>query len=174
MRTSTCTLVAPPTPLEALLDQDAQDLGSGSRAACRRPRPCRACRRGPPRARRPCADPARPLLGAEQLELHAFGRHGGGVDARRTDLGARRLGVDHPCRELLAAARRAGDQHAAVRGGDLVDRLAQLIDGGRVADHVERVAAPLAQLAILAPQTRRLERPVATRSSRSALNGFSM
>jgi hypothetical protein len=37
--------------------------------------------------------------------------------------------VHHPRRELLAAARRPGDQHAAVGGRYLVNRLAQLIDG---------------------------------------------
>ena len=60
--------------------------------------------------------------------------------------------------ELLAAARRTGDEHAAVGRRHLLDGLAKLVDGGGAADHLEAVGAPLAQLAVLAFQLRGFER----------------
>src|SRR6185437_15054481 len=59
---------------------------------------------------------------------------------------------------LLAAARWPGDQNAAVGGSHFFDGLAQLVDGDRAADHLKGIAAPLAHLAILAFEPRRLER----------------
>ena len=98
------------------------------------------------------------LLRAEQLELHAVRHHGGGVQHHERTFGARRFRVHDARGELLAAAGRSGDQHAAIGGRHLVDRLAKLIDGGRAADHLEGIAAPLAQFAVLALQPRGFQR----------------
>ena len=124
-------------PLEALLNQYAQDLSLRLkrhvgdlvdiyRAVMRLFQRADLARSGA------CA-----LLGAEQLELHAVRHHSGGVQHDERPVGAERFRVHHPGRELLAAARGSGDQHPAIGRRNLVDRLAELIDGGRLADHLE-------------------------------------
>ncbi len=91
-------------PLETLLDQHAQDLGLGlerhvgdfvdiERAVMRFLQRADLARTR-----------ARPLLGAEQLKLHAVGHHGGGIQHHERTFGAGRLGVHHPGGKLLAAA----------------------------------------------------------------------
>ena len=81
---------------------------------------------------RPCA----PLLAfdAEQLDFHVLRRDRGGVDHDERRVGARRMGMDRARGKLLAAARWADDEDAAVGRRHLLDRLAQLIGGRRVAD----------------------------------------
>ena len=80
MRTSTSRGSMPPTRVEILIDQHAQDL------ALRFPRHIgdlvddRACRHAPPRARRPCGCVPVRWLGAEQLHFHRLRR-----DRRRVD-----------------------------------------------------------------------------------------
>ena len=73
-------------------------------------------------------------LDAEQFDLHVLRRDGGGVDHDERPVGARRMRVNGARGELLAAARGADDQDAAVGRRDLLDGLAQLIGGRRMAD----------------------------------------
>ena len=61
-------------------------------------------------------------------------------------------------RELFTGTRRSADQHPAVGWCQLVDLVAQLIDGGRLADHVLALCRALLELLDLAAQIVRLER----------------
>jgi hypothetical protein len=126
-RTSTRTVLAPPDPLERLVDEHAQDLGLGAgrhvgdlveeedAAMARSKRPG-------------SIPPAR--LAAEQHLLHRVGRDRGRVDHDEGSGGARAVAVDVARRDLLAAARRPLQHHAAVRAGDLVELRAQRAEGG--------------------------------------------
>ena len=113
MRTSTATFWPAADALEVLLDQHAQDLAlrlqrhvgdlvDVERAAVRFLESADLAR------------PAGAILGAEQLLLDAVGRHGRGVEHDERPVGAMRLAMDDARGELLAGARRAADQDAAV------------------------------------------------------------
>ena len=109
-------LVGAAHALERLLDQNSQNLVLGlarhvgdlvdkQRAAVRLFQ---------------CADlaalPVGHLFHAEQLELHALRHHRRRIDHDERPVGASGLGVDGTRGQLLARARRADDENAAVRG----------------------------------------------------------
>ena len=43
--------------------------------------------------------------------------------------------MQHSCRQLLATTRWTGNQNTAICGGVFLNRLSQLIDNGRIANH---------------------------------------
>ena len=100
------------------------------------------------------------LLDAEQLDLHALGRDRGGVDDDERPAARGRTAREMARGQLLAGARRADDQDAAVGRRDLLDRLAQLVDRRRAADHAGRHRRERLELLDLALEPRGLERAV--------------
>ena len=143
--------------LEALLDQDAQDL------ALRLPRHVgdlveveRAAMRLLERA--DDAGRARAVLDAEQLLLHPVRRNRGGVEDDERAVHPQRGFVNRTGDQFLARARRPRDHDAAVGRRDPFDRLLQMVDGDRRADEAAGVAGPFAQVAHFAAQLRRLQR----------------
>ena len=60
--------------------------------------------------------------------------------------------------DLLARARRAGNQNPAAGRRHPLDLLAQLVDRRRDADEVELASGAQPQLLVFAPQLRRLDR----------------
>ena len=129
----------------------------------------------------PCASSSAPIFGlpavaaldAEQFDFHPLRRDRGGVDHdERASPAPNGRGWCAP--QFLAGAGGADDEDAAVGRRDLLDRLAQLIDGGRASDQRRGRRRVLLELL-----TSRLNREFssarsATSTSRSALNGFSM
>ncbi len=120
------------------------------------------------------ARPARAVLGAEQLFFHAVRRHGGGVDDDERPVGAMRLLVQQARGKLLACARRAADQDAAVGRRQAIDGASELVDGRRLAHHFGRDGRTF-----LSSRTSRFNDEASsarsvTSTRRSALNGFSM
>ncbi len=101
--------------------------------------------------------PAVLALLAEQLQVHALRRHAGGRDGHELALGALAGHVDHARHQLLARARRAGDQDAAVGRRDLDDHLAQLLGRLGMADQAVRRQGLHAQAAVLPAQGGRLQ-----------------
>lgn len=143
MRTSTLTLGAA-DPLELLLDQHAQDLvlrlarhvgdfidvENAAVGLLQR------------------ADLALGAVGfgAEQLDLHAFGRDVGRTQRHERRALARRQRVDGARGEFLARTGRTDDHDAAVGRRDAFDCLAQLAHRRRHADQVEGFAAALLEV----------------------------
>ena len=115
----------------------------------------------------PCARSKVPILrgapsllafAAEQLDLQPVGPHRRAVDRDERPLGAARARVQQAADDLLAGARRAGDQHPAAGRRHPLDLLPQLVDRRRRADQVELAAGAQPQFGIFAPQLRRLDR----------------
>ena len=67
-----------------------------------------------------------------------LGHDGGGIDDDERPAGARGQRVNGARGKFLAAARGADNEHAAVGRPDLLDRLAQLVGGGRTPDQRRR------------------------------------
>ena len=97
---------------------------------------------------------------AEQLGLEPVRLHRGAVDGDKGVAGAARPGMDQARGHLLARPGGAGDQHAAVGGGDLVDQHLELGNRGRVAHHLALVARFQFQFLHFALETRRFQRPL--------------
>ena len=89
-------------------------------------------------------------LDAEQLDLHVLGSDGSRVDHHERSVGAGGERVNGAGGKLLAAARGPNDEDAAVGRPNLLDRLPQLISGGRAADHARRDRGELFELTHLA------------------------
>ena len=98
------------------------------------------------------------VLGAEHLLLDAVRRHRRRIENDERALGTRRLHMDDAGGQLLAGAGRAADEDAAVGRRHAVERIAQLVDGRRLPDHVSAEARALAQLLHLALELRGFER----------------
>ena len=135
MRTSTDTFWAPPTrwnfcststrsTLPCVSHRHVGDFVDVERAAVRF------------LERADLARAARAVLGAEQLLLDPVRRHGRRVEHDERPVGALRFLMHDAGGQLLAGAGRAADQDAAVGRRHAVDRVAQLVDGRRLADHV--------------------------------------
>ena len=141
MRTSTATLVDAADALEGLIDQHAQDLVLRlARHVGDLVDEQRAAMRLLQRADLALLGAVR-LLDAEQLDLHALRRDRGGVDDHERPVARGRQRVQMARGQLLAGARGADDQDAAVGRRDLLDRLAELIDRRRSADQGRSAAA---------------------------------
>ncbi len=97
------------------------------------------------------------VLGSEQLLLDAVRRHRRRVEDDEGPVGAVGLQVNDAGGELLAGAGGATDQDAAVGRRYAVERAAQMVNGGGLADHFRRHRRALAQLLDLALQLRGLE-----------------
>ena len=92
-------------------------------------------------------------LGAEEFHLHAFWRDVGGIDDDERAVRTRRAGVNHPCRQLLAGAGRAGDHDAAIGRRHAGHGLAQAVRcGGRAHElhRLDRTALKIGHLALQA------------------------
>ena len=100
------------------------------------------------------------LLDAEQLDLHEVGRDGGRVDDDKRPIRTCRKPVQMASGKLFARARGPDDHDPAVGGRDLLDRLAELVDRRRTADHADRHGRERLQVADLALEARGFERPV--------------
>ena len=98
------------------------------------------------------------VFGAKQLLLDAVWRHRRRVEDDEGGIGPRGLHVNDAGGKLLARARGAADQNAAVGGRHAIDRVAELVDGRGLADHLGAEARALPQLLHLALQLKRLER----------------
>ena len=148
----------PPYPLESLLLQRAHDL------ALRLERHVRHFVEEQGAAMRTLerADLARravdPRLGAEQLDFEPFGAHRRAVDRNKGALRSPGARMQKTPDNLLARARRAGNQNSAAGRRHPLDLLPQLVGRRRDADEVEVASGPKPQLLVLAPQLRRLDR----------------
>ena len=100
----------------------------------------------------------RPGVDAEQFALHALGSDRRRVDDDEGTLGAHRMGVDQPRRQLLAGARGTGDQHPRIGGTDPLDDPPQVGDHGGGADEPVGRAGARAQVADFALEPRGLQR----------------
>ena len=94
----------------------------------------------------------------EQLGLEPIRLHGGAVDGDKGIAGAARTGMDQTRGHFLARTGGAGDQHAAVGGGDLVDQNLELGDGRGIAHHFALVARLQLEFLHFALETRRFQR----------------
>src|SRR5207249_378285 len=95
------------------------------------------------------------LLVAEQLALDQVGRDRAAVDREERKLLAPRQLVDRACRDLLAGAALAAQQHGGGGRRDARQLVVQRLHRRRVADHVAEAADAaqlIAQLADLALQ----------------------
>ena len=146
-------------PLEILIDQHAEDLRLrlqrhvGDFIEIERA-PVRLFER---------ADTSRPVGGrfdAEQLALHVLGRDRGRVEDDERTVGAHRVGVDEARRQLLARPGGAGDQHPRIGGPQPLDDALEIDDRRGGADDAIGRARARAQVADLAFQPRRLQRPL--------------
>ena len=93
-------------------------------------------------------------LATEQLDLHAFRRHGRGIDHHERQLRALGIQVDQPGHDLLANPRRAGDQHPASGRRHPLDGGAHLLDRRGLADQLQILADFQLELGILPLQPR--------------------
>src|SRR5438128_4930925 len=100
-----------------------------------------------------------PLLVAEQLGLDQLLGDGRAIDLDEGALAARRLHVDGPRHQLLAAAVLAVDQHAAGGGRGGRDLVAERADRGALADDLGALLEARAQGRVLALEPRVLEGP---------------
>src|SRR5205823_14252197 len=74
---------------------------------------------------------------AEQLDLEPFGAHRCAVDRHEGPLRPPRTRVQEPSDDLLAGARRAGDQNPAAGRRRPLDLLPELVGCSRGADEIE-------------------------------------
>ena len=100
----------------------------------------------------PGADLVAALLLPEQLLLDALGGHARGADDDERRVGARRPLVEQARGDLLARSGRAGDQDAAARRGDALDRGADVVDDGAAAGQLGLDPGALAQFLVVAAQ----------------------
>src|SRR3546814_6434662 len=75
-----------------------------------------------------------------------------GRDPHERTGGSRRPLVQEPGRHFLAGARRAGDEHPAARGGDALQRGADIVEDGRGAGQLGLDPGTGAQFLVLALQ----------------------
>src|SRR5204863_6619313 len=101
----------------------------------------------------------RALLVAEELGLDQLLRDRGAVDLDERPLAPRRPRVDGARDQLLAAAVRAADEHAARGRGGGGDLLAEPADRRALPDDLGALGEALAQDGVLAREPRVLERP---------------
>src|SRR5271169_6555711 len=99
-----------------------------------------------------------PCLGPEQLDFEPFGPHRRAVDRNKGSLRAPGARMQETPYNLLAGARRAGNQYPAAGRRHPLDLLPQLVGPRRDADQVEVASGAQSQLLVLAPQLRRLDR----------------
>ena len=110
----------PPTPLDLALLQGAQQLGLERRAAARRSRRGRACRRRPARtgpAVRSLAPVKAPFSWPNSSLSSSVSGMAAQLTATKGPARAARCGVDGAGDQLLAGAALAGDQHGASTRG---------------------------------------------------------
>ena len=101
-----------------------------------------------------------PPSDAEQLGFHVLRRDRRGRDDDEGAAGAGGEAVNRPRRQLLAGARRAGDQDARIGRRGPLDRLPKLVDHDGLAGDPARLNRAGAQVAHLALQPRGFERPL--------------
>ncbi len=140
-----------PHPLEALLLQDAQDLGLGLEAHIADFVQEQGAFMGqiefaPVAVRGPGKGP---LLVAEELAFDEVFGNGGAVDLHEGARGPAAVGMERPGHQFLAGAVFPGDEHAGVGGGHQVQRLPELADGLALADNLPGRGRLLAQPPVL-------------------------